>query len=228
MKKFLPFWRNLGFQPVNSNIISQSEYFHDHTSLVLIIIVGLLLIINLDLLWNKVPITTLTEYSSLEVWWTVLPIFLLVFIAYPSLRLLYIMDEIEHPDITLRTLGHQWYWEYNYPDFPPLSFDSYIVNTPEINEIRLLDVDNRVVLPINAHIRVLVSSADVLHSWAIPSLGVKADAVPGRLNQLSLFRLGPAVSYGQCSEICGRNHRFIPIVLEFISKADFLKWLKAY
>jgi cytochrome c oxidase subunit 2 len=225
IEKFFPFWSNLGFQPVNSNIILQTEYFHDHVLLVIVLIIGLLLVLNLDLLFNKISITNLAEYPVLEVWWTILPIFLLIFIAYPSLRLLYIIDEIEHPDITLRTLGHQWYWEYHYLDFPSVSFDSYIVNSPEINEIRLLDVDNRVVLPINSHTRVLVSSADVLHSWAIPSRGVKVDAVPGRLNQISLLSLGPSITYGQCSEICGRNHRFMPIVLEFVNKLSFMNWI---
>lgn len=221
----LPYWSNIGFQPVNSRIMAQAEYFHDHTSLILILIVGLISMINLDLIWNNVSMTQLTEHPVLEVWWTILPIFMLVFIAYPSLRLLYIIDEIEHPDLTLRTLGHQWYWEYNYPDFPSIYFDSYIINSPEIRETRLLEVDNRVVLPMNSNIRTLISSSDVLHSWAIPSLGVKADAIPGRLNQIALHRLTPTVSYGQCSEICGSNHRFIPIVLEFIKKSDFLNWL---
>ena len=221
----LPLWNGLGFQSSISNLIAQAEYFHDHTCLVLIRILGLLFIINFDLLTNKVPITTLTEHSTLELWWTIIPGFLLLFIAYPSLQLLYMIDEIEHPDITLNTLGHQWYWEYNYPDFNSVIFDSYITTSPGPSEIRLLDVDNRVVLPTESHIRVLVSSSDVLHSWAIPSLGVKVDAVPGRLNQLALHPLSPRITYGQCSEICGRNHRFIPIVLEFLPKPTFIEWL---
>lgn len=224
----MPHWSGIGFQNARSYIISHAEYFHDHTCLVIVLIIGLIITINLDLLTNSVPILSLTEHSSLEVWWTILPGILLLFIAYPSLRLLYLIDEIEHPDITLRTLGHQWFWEYNYPDFPDLNFESYIVSAPKFSDSRLLDVDNRVVLPTNKHIRVLVSSTDVLHSWAIPSLGLKVDAVPGRLNQLSLNSLTPTISYGQCSEICGANHRFIPIVLEFVPKDKFLFWLNIY
>ena len=143
------------------------------------------------------------------------------------------MDEIIDPIITLKVIGSQWYWSYEYSDNlefedEPLIFDSYMVqeNDLEIGQFRLLEVDNRVVVPTNSHIRVLITASDVLHSWAIPSLGVKLDACPGRLNQTSMFIKREGVFYGQCSEICGVNHGFMPIVVEAVSLEDYLIWLK--
>jgi len=168
--------------------------------------------------------TFLTEHTLLEVWWTILPGIVLIMLAVPSLQLLYFMDEISTPDLTILTLGHQWFWEYNYPDFNNLSFESYLAPTTQPHIRRLLDVDNRVVVPFNCLTRILVTSTDVLHSWAMPSLGVKVDAVPGRLNQLRVSSWGPGLFYGQCSEICGANHRFMPIVLEIVNKKAFISW----
>ncbi|CEI80207.1 cytochrome c oxidase subunit partial [Plasmopara halstedii] len=143
------------------------------------------------------------------------------------------MDEIIDPIITLKVIGSQWYWSYEYSDNlefsdEPLIFDSYMVqeNDLEIGQFRLLEVDNRVVVPVNSHIRVLITASDVLHSWAIPSLGIKLDACPGRLNQTSMFIKRTGVFYGQCSEICGVNHGFMPIVVEAVSLEDYLAWLK--
>lgn len=143
------------------------------------------------------------------------------------------MDEVIDPIITLKVIGSQWYWSYEYSDNlefsdEPLIFDSYMVqeNDLEIGQFRLLEVDNRVVVPTNSHIRVLITASDVLHSWAIPSLGVKLDACPGRLNQTSMFIKREGVFYGQCSEICGVNHGFMPIVIEAVSLEDYLTWLK--
>jgi cytochrome c oxidase subunit 2 len=146
------------------------------------------------------------------------------------LRLLYLIDETTEPRITLKTVGHQWYWSYEYSDFSEIEFDSYMVptNSLESSDFRLLEVDNRVVLPYLTQIRVLVTAADVLHSWTIPSLGIKADAVPGRLNQLNVFFNRPGIFYGQCSEICGANHSFMPIRVESVSPMDFLSWVKSF
>jgi cytochrome c oxidase subunit 2 len=151
----------------------------------------------------------------------------LIFIALPSLRALYLLDEVKSPAMTIKTIGHQWYWSYEYPDFPDLEFDSYIIpsRTADLSDLRLLEVDNHTIIPYNTQIRLLVSAADVIHSWTIPSLGIKVDAFPGRLNQLRIFSLRPGLFYGQCSEICGSNHRFIPIVLESINPKDFIKWV---
>lgn len=174
----------------------------------------------------------LLEIQIVEWVWTIIPAALLLQIALPSLLLLYILDETVDSSITIKSIGHQWYWRYEYSDFcslgkSNLEFDSYIIPSNELknNEFRLLDVDNRTVLPLHTQVRVLVSSADVLHSWTVPSLGVKADAVPGRLNQIKFIRHRPGLFYGQCSEICGANHRFIPIVLELINMETFYKWI---
>lgn len=146
----------------------------------------------------------------------------------PSLKLIYVLDEVNSPIISIKTIGHQWYWSYEYSDFKNIEFDSYIVPINEINSynFRLLDVDNRIIIPFKSQIRIIISSLDVIHSWTIPSLGVKVDATPGRLNQIGFLCSRTGLFYGQCSEICGANHRFIPIVLESISPKYFIKWIK--
>lgn len=166
----------------------------------------------------------------IEIIWTIIPAIVLIFIALPSLRLLYLLDEIRIPSITLKTIGHQWYWSYEYSDFINIEFDSYIipVNDININNFRLLDVDNRIVLPINLKIRILISAADVIHSWTVPSLGVKVDGTPGRLNQTNFLINRPGLFFGQCSEICGANHSFIPIVIESVSLKFFINWVKNF
>jgi cytochrome c oxidase subunit 2 len=168
------------------------------------------------------------ESQPLELFWTVIPAFILIFIGFPSIKLLYLLDEVFHPSITIKTIGHQWYWSYEYSDFSNIEFDSYIIPLNELDPSmpRLLETDNHTVIPIKTQIRNLVSAADVLHSWTIPSLGVRVDAVPGRLNQLNFFSTRPGVIYGQCSEICGANHRFIPISLERVTTKSFTKWVK--
>jgi len=157
-----------------------------------------------------------------------------MFIAIPSFALLYSMDEVvDDQAMTIKAIGHQWYWTYEYSDYnssdeQSLTFDSYMIpeDDLELGQLRLLEVDNRVVLPAKTHIRIIVTSADVLHSWAVPSLGVKCDAVPGRLNQISLLVQREGVYYGQCSEICGTNHAFMPIVVEAVSRKDYGFWVK--
>lgn len=159
--------------------------------------------------------------------WTILPIFLLVTIAVPSIKILYLSDEIINRNLTLKAIGHQWYWRYEYSDFTKINFDSFIIPTIDLkkNEFRLLDVDNRCVLPFNYLIRILTSSLDVIHSWTIPSLGIKIDSTPGRLNQAWILMHRPGLYFGQCSEICGINHRFIPIVIESTNFKNFKSWL---
>lgn len=201
-----------------------AQAFHDYVLLVIILILSLILVILRDILMNKVRITNFTEYSVIEVWWTVIPGVILLTIAYPSLRLLYLMDEVEDRPLTVNTLGHQWFWEYNMPNYKNLRFESYMSN--ENTPLRLLDVDNRLVLPSNVLTRIVVSSVDVIHSWTVPALGVKVDAIPGRLNQLGVVRASNGLFYGQCSEICGANHRFIPIVIETIPLRRWLTWQK--
>ena len=169
--------------------------------------------------------------TAIEIIWTVVPSLILVVVALPSFALLYSIDEIIDPALTIKVIGYQWYWGYEYNDFETelgtVKFDSYMVPEDEllVGTLRLLEVDNRVVLPLNTHIRVLVTAADVLHSWAIPSLGVKLDACPGRLNQTSLFIHRKGVFFGQCSEICGSGHSNMPIAVEAVEANKFLLWL---
>jgi len=176
-----------------------------------------------------------THASTLEILWTIFPAIILLFIAVPSFSLLYSLDELTDPTITLKVVGHQWYWSYEYSDSfytkssfygGGFTFDSYMVPTPDltIGSFRLLEVDNRVVLPVSTHIRVLITSADVLHSWAVPSLGIKLDACPGRISETSLFLKRTGVFYGQCSEICGVNHGFMPIVIQVVSPETYFSW----
>ena len=210
-------------------------FFHDFANLVLVFIITLVGVIMVSLGANKFVDKGLLEGQVLECIWTIIPAVILLQIAIPSLLLLYMLDETISCRLTLKAVGHQWYWRYEYSDFwrpteeKMVEFDSYMVPTNELEEgmSRLLDVDNRVVLPYGTHTRVLVRAADVLHSWTVPALGVKADATPGRLNQVKFVSHRPGVFYGQCSEICGANHRFIPIVLELVRASDFLSWVRS-
>lgn len=184
----------------------------------------------LFLFFNKFTNRFLLRGQTIEIIWTVIPAIVLIFIALPSLRLLYLLDEISTPSITLKTIGHQWYWSYEYSDFYIIEFDSYIIPVNEIKlyNFRLLDVDNRVIIPINLKIRILITAADVIHSWTVPSLGVKVDGTPGRLNQSNFIINRPGLFFGQCSEICGSNHSFIPIVIERVKFNYFIKWIKSF
>ncbi len=179
---------------------------------------------------NLTP-SSLTHGTLIEMIWTITPAFILLVIAVPSFSLLYAMDEVISPAITIKTLGHQWYWSYEYSDYVNdegdfIEFDSYMIPEEdlELGQLRLLEVDNRMVVPINTHIRVIVSAADVLHSWAVPSLGIKCDAIPGRLIK-PLFYKKRGLYYGQCSEICGINHGFMPIVVEAIPLKNYITWI---
>nr|YP_010713870.1 cytochrome c oxidase subunit II [Glyphocrangon regalis]WDD39090.1 cytochrome c oxidase subunit 2 [Glyphocrangon regalis] len=223
-------WMTFGFQDSASPLMEQLIFFHDHAMLVLILITTLVGYMMFTLFFNKFLSRFLLEGQTIEVIWTILPALILIFIALPSLRILYLLDEINFPSITLKAIGHQWYWSYEYSDFTQIEFDSYMIPINELDNssFRLLDVDNRTVLPMNTQMRVLVSAADVIHSWAVPALGVKADAVPGRLNQISFNINRPGLFFGQCSEICGANHSFMPIVLEVTSIKSFLNWVSTF
>lgn len=223
-------WAQLGFQDRSSPLIEQLIFFHDHALLILILITSIVGYFMLSLFFNSYVNRFLLDGQIIEIIWTVVPAFILIILALPSLRLLYLIDERTEPSLTLKAVGHQWYWRYEYSDFNSVEFDSYMVPTNSLAEgdFRLLEVDNRIVLPYFTQVRLLITAADVLHSWTIPSLGVKADAVPGRLNQLNFILNRPGVFFGQCSEICGANHSFIPISLESVSPKDFLTWVQNY
>lgn len=170
--------------------------------------------------------------TLIELVWTITPALVLIAIAFPSFKLLYLMDEVISPSMTIKVAGHQWYWSYEYSDFinedgESIEFDSYMVpdSDLELGQFRLLDVDNRVVVPVDTHVRFIVTGQDVIHDFAVPSLGLKIDAVPGRLNQTSVLVQREGVYYGQCSEICGVYHGFMPIAVEAVSLEKYLSWL---
>nr|CCM12457.1 COX2 [Pedetes capensis] len=216
----------LGMQDASSPIMEELSYFHDHTLMIVVLISSLVLYIITLMLSTKLTHTNTMDAQEVEMIWTILPAVILIMIALPSLRILYMMDEIDNPSMTVKAMGHQWYWTYEYTDYENLNFDSYMIPTSELSpgDLRLLEVDNRVVLPMEVPIRVLVSSEDVLHSWTVPSLGLKTDPIPGRLNQVTLTSVRPGLFYGQCSEICGSNHSFMPIVLELVPYYHFQTW----
>nr|QGT77259.1 cytochrome c oxidase subunit 2 [Potamiscus yiwuensis] len=222
-------WMYMGFQDSSSPLMEQLIFFHDHIMLILILIITFVGYLLSTLFFNNYINRYMLENQTIEMIWTVIPAIILIFIALPSLRLLYLLDEVNYPTLTLKTIGHQWYWSYEYSDFLQLEFDSYMLPTDQTNlsNFRLLDVDNRTILPMSTQIRVLITAEDVIHSWTIPSLGVKADAVPGRLNQISFLITRPGLFLGQCSEICGANHSFMPIVIESISINSFLNWISS-
>nr|BAM75150.1 cytochrome c oxidase subunit II [Benthosema glaciale] len=216
----------LGFQDAASPIMEELIHFHDHALMIVLVISTGVLYVMIVTVSTQLTNKHLLDSQEIEVIWTILPAGILILIALPSLQLLYLMDEIDDPHLTIKAVGHQWYWSYEYTDYESLGFDAYMIPTQDLlpGQFRLLETDHRVVLPIESPIRVLVSAEDVLHSWALPALGVKLDAVPGRLNQTSLLASRPGVFYGQCSEICGANHSFMPIVVETVPLKHFEDW----
>nr|QDI93754.1 cytochrome c oxidase subunit II [Rubellomiris bispinosus] len=225
----MPTWLNISFQNASSPLMEQLIFFHDHTLMILMMITITVSYIMMTTMYNKMINRYLLEGQTIELIWTILPAVILMFIALPSLKILYLMDEINNPLMTIKAIGHQWYWSYEYSDLKNIEMESYMKpsNSLENNEFRLMDVDNRIILPMNSTIRILVTSSDVIHSWTIPSLGVKIDGTPGRLNQGTLNMNRPGLLYGQCSEICGANHSFMPIVVESISMNQFMSWLNS-
>nr|ARH53703.1 cytochrome c oxidase subunit 2 [Anostirus castaneus] len=223
-------WLNINSQDSSSPLMEQLVFFHDHTMMILLMITVSVSYIMLMLFHNKYVNRYLLEGQTIELIWTIAPAVTLIFIALPSLRLLYLLDEINYPLMSVKSIGHQWYWSYELSDFKNVEFDSYMTPPADTksSDFRLLDVDNRLPLPFKSQIRMMVSSTDVIHSWTIPSMGVKTDATPGRLNQTTFYMNRPGIYFGQCSEICGTNHSFMPIVIESVSPKMFINWVKSY
>ena len=222
----------MGFQPAATPVM---ERIHELHNLLLVIIVAITLFVLALLVYvavrfnekaNPVPSKT-THNTLLEVAWTVIPIVILVVISVPSLKLLYFMDKNHNPEMTLKVTGHQWYWSYEYPDNGGFTFDSVMVSDDELEEgqTRLLTVDEEVVLPVDTDIRVLVTSDDVIHNWAVPSFGIKIDTVPGRTNETWIRINREGTFKGQCSELCGINHGFMPISVKAVSKEAYEAWV---
>lgn len=222
-------WGQISLQDASSPVIEEFLFFHDHTLVILSFILTVVAIRIARVLIRKTMVTGLLQGQALEALWTALPALILIQVAIPSLLLLYALDEGWGSHLTIKAIGHQWYWSYEYSDFgvcgEGVEFDAYILPYERGAQFRLLDVDNRTVVPWGRRVRVLIGSADVLHSWTVPRIGVKADACPGRLNQVKFLRHRPGLFFGQCSEICGANHRFIPIVLEVARGKAFVRWL---
>nr|YP_010580855.1 cytochrome c oxidase subunit II [Pyrops clavatus]UAT98593.1 cytochrome c oxidase subunit II [Pyrops clavatus]UZT27040.1 cytochrome c oxidase subunit 2 [Pyrops clavatus] len=218
-------WMKMNSMNSASPTMEQLINFHDHTMMILSSITTAVAIIMAMMLKNKMSNNMLTESQMMEAIWTTAPAIVLVFIAIPSIKILYMMEEIINPSITIKTIGHQWYWSYEYSDSKKLEFESYMKTPEQKKSFRLIEVDNRMVVPFSTQMRIIVSSSDVIHSWTIPSMGVKMDAVPGRLNQISLYVNKPGLFFGQCSEICGMNHSFMPIAMESINMKSFIKWM---
>ena len=193
---------------------------------ILILIITIVIYIIIMFIHTKKTNFQIAENHNLEIIWTFLPGIILIIIAFPSLQLLYISEENEISPINLKIIGHQWYWSYEYSNFKDLEFDSFIIRDINNNTLRLLETDNILTLPEKIYSQLFVSSTDVLHSWTIPSLGVKIDSTPGRLNIVNMFRNKRGNYFGQCSEICGANHSFIPISLNIIPFNIFKTWLK--
>nr|YP_010131039.1 cytochrome c oxidase subunit II [Metaphycus eriococci]QPZ53228.1 cytochrome c oxidase subunit II [Metaphycus eriococci] len=221
-------WKLLTLQDGNSSIMENLISFHDHSMIIIMMIIILIFYILFFMFFNKFMDRFMFEGQLIEIIWTLVPVLFLLFLAIPSLKILYLTDEVYNPYLSVKVLGHQWYWSYEYSDFKELIFDSFMIN--DLSEkfiFRLLDVDNRMVIPMNLNMRILISSLDVIHSFTIPSIGIKVDAIPGRLNQINMNVNRPGLYYGQCSEICGVNHSFMPIVVESNSIKNFLLWVES-
>nr|AGJ84212.1 cytochrome c oxidase subunit II [Tetraneura sp. 22917]AGJ84213.1 cytochrome c oxidase subunit II [Tetraneura sp. 22917b]AGJ84214.1 cytochrome c oxidase subunit II [Tetraneura sp. 22923]AGJ84215.1 cytochrome c oxidase subunit II [Tetraneura sp. 22924]AGJ84218.1 cytochrome c oxidase subunit II [Tetraneura sp. 22944]AGJ84227.1 cytochrome c oxidase subunit II [Tetraneura sp. 22389] len=221
-------WMKLNFQNSNSPLMEQLIFFHDHTIFIIMMIMFTISYMMIYLMMNKSINIKIMDNQFIEFIWTIIPPIILIFIAMPSLHLLYLMDEIKSPILSIKIFGHQWFWSYEYSDFNNINFESYMINSISKNNFRLIEVDNKTILPYKFNIRLLISSDDVIHSWTIPSLGIKMDAIPGRMNQINLFMNRPGLYFGQCSEICGINHSFMPIQIESINLKNFIYWIKNY
>jgi cytochrome c oxidase subunit 2 len=223
----------IGFQPAASPVMERLNDFHNLLlviiTLIALFVLGLLVYVMWRFSEERNPTPSKTTHNTLvEVLWTVIPVIILVIIAIPSFRLLYYADRAVDADMTLKVVGRQWYWTYQYPDQGDIEIDSTMIPDEEITEgqRRLLEVDNRLVLPVDTTIRILVTASDVLHNFAMPSMGLKLDAVPGRTNETWTRILREGVYFGQCSELCGVGHAYMPIAIEAVSKQAFDKWVE--
>ena len=222
-----------GFQEAASPVMEALESFHNHLLLICFAVAGLVcaLLLYTCLRYNKKmnPVPSKCAHNTfIEIIWTVIPVIILVVIAFPSLHNLYFAEKVEDADFSIKVVGRQWYWEYNYPDHGGFSFESRLIPDANIQEgqKRLLDVDNPLVLPVGKKIKVLITGGDVIHSWGVSSLGVKKDAVPGRTNETWFLINKEGTYYGHCYELCGIDHGFMPIKIIAVNEDDFNKWIE--
>lgn len=224
----------LGFQTPATPVMEQLDGIHDFLLIIitLISLFVLVMLVYICVRFNRKnnPVASKNAHNTkLEIIWTVIPILILVAIAIPSLRTHYFMERNTNPEMTIKVTGYQWYWHYDYPDFGGFGFDSIMLKDEELKEgdHRLLAVDNHVVVPVDTNVRIETTAADVIHAWAVPAFGIKKDAIPGRLNETWFKATKEGRYYGQCSELCGVGHGFMPIVVDVVSKEEFQKWVVA-
>jgi cytochrome c oxidase subunit 2 len=222
----------LGFQPPATEVMDRLSAFHDVLLIIITLIAAFVLGLLVYVMWRfnqqRNPLPSRTSHNTvIEMLWTVVPVLILISIAIPSFKLMYYMDRVPNPEMTIKVTGHQWYWSYEYPDQGGLAFDSNFIPEDQLKpaQKRLLDVDNPLVVPADTIIRVLVTGTDVIHSWFMPSFGVQEYAIVGRLNESWMKIDQPGTYYGQCNQICGVNHAFMPIKVEAMAKDAFQRWL---
>ena len=222
----------LGFQEAASESMRDIISFHDNLLLPIIVAISAFVLFLMFYVCVKFRASAnpnpskRTHNVAVEVLWTLIPCLILIVIAVPSFKILYKQDAIPKADLTIKAIGYQWYWGYEYPD-ENIIFDSYMVEDKDLkaNQPRLLAVDNEVVVPVNKVVKVLITANDVLHAWALPSFGVKRDAVPGRINETWFKAEKTGTYYGQCSELCGIKHAFMPITVKVVSEEEYQEWL---
>jgi cytochrome c oxidase subunit 2 len=223
-----------GFQKSASSVMDKITSLHNILLIIIFSIAALVAFLLLFTIYrfraskNPKPSTT-SHNTMIEIIWTLIPVMILGVIAVPSFKLLHYMDKTNHAELTLKAIGHQWFWEYDYPEHN-INFNSYIVPADQLKkgDLRLLETDQAVVLPIDTNIKILVTSTDVIHSWALPAYGIKQDAIPGRLRETWVRIHNTGTYYGQCSELCGQGHGFMPIKVQAVSKSDFQNWLASH
>ena len=223
----------LSFQEPATDLMSDIISFHSYILMPIItgislLVLGLLLYIMFRFNSKRnVVASTTTHNTVIEILWTVIPVILLIIIAIPSFRLLYVSETIPKADLTIKAIGNQWYWTYEYPDYEDIVFDANMLLENELSDpkLRLLETDTQIVVPVNKVVKLQITSADVLHAWTIPAFGVKMDAVPGRLNETWFKANKEGIYYGQCSELCGPKHAFMPINVKVVSENEFNDWL---
>jgi cytochrome c oxidase subunit 2 len=222
----------MGFQKAATPIMEQITAFHDYVNVIIVLIalfvLALLVYVMVRFNERRQPQSTRTTHNTaLEVIWTVVPVVILVAIAIPSFRLLYAQYDFPKADLTITATGNQWFWSYEYPDTEGVSFDSYPKADKDLgpDEPRLLTTDTAVVVPVDKTVRLIITANDVIHAWTIPAFGMKIDAIPGRLNEDWFRATKEGVFYGECSELCGKDHSFMPIMVRVVSQADYDAWL---
>nr|AMR97518.1 cytochrome c oxidase subunit 2 [Iberobaenia minuta] len=209
-----------------SPTMEQMMMFHNNTMLIMVMIMTTVSYMLMSKTMNKLTNKNTTKNQTMELIWTIIPTTTLMFIALPSMKLLYLTDEMKSPMISIKIIGHQWYWSYELSDFKNNQINSFLKTESESKfNFRLLDSDNSMPLPFKSIIRTMTTSVDVIHAWTMQSMSIKIDASPGRLNQTKMFSNQPGTFFGQCSEICGMNHSFMPSMIEMISQKNFIKWI---